>query len=372
MAEVVKTFGDARPASSLLREVSAVPTIFPVFDWRVEVGGLPIGKIVLVHGPSAEGKTPFTIGLGRSFLARDHFFDWIDAEHSTDAKWMRQMMGPLYTHPGFTAPQSIGGYEKVRAHVRRWCEGIGEAREKNRIPEDTTGVAVVDSIQNLLPEGVWDELRKSSTLAAEKARAAAKDSKRRKGKPKGHIDGAGGRVGQIQAGYNAAWVKELTPLLAETRTTLVIITRERAEEGEGFFSDEVITTIGGKDLKYASQLWLRIISEGVWHKKGDDPAKLAGHKHTIEIRRSKVGPHRHKIMSAWYHTSNGLLCPEGFDSARDVLDLGRELAVVEERGSHIYFDGEQLGNGEANVLTKLREDAGLLAALELECRKKFA
>lgn len=374
MAEVVKNFEGLCPAADLIREVTVVPTIFPYFDWRVDVGGLPVGSIALVHGPSAEGKTPFVIGLGRSFLEGNHFFNWIDAEYSTPATWMKQQLGPYYNHIGFTAPKHVGTYEHVRSLVRRWCDGIGEARIKGLIDDDTTGVCVVDSISQLIPESAWDEMRKSATPKAEAARAAAKEKpvRGRRQKPKGHIDGAGGRLGQIQAGYNAIWVKELGPLLYETRTSMVVIARETLEEGEGMFADDVVHVGGGRHLKYGSGLWLRAVSDPVWQKKGDEKGIIVGHKHTIEIRRSKVGPRREKMPVACYHTSNGAVCPEGFDRARDVLELATDMTdVLTMKGSNYYFTGEHLGNGVPATLERLRAEPELCATLERECRSRF-
>jgi hypothetical protein len=377
MTKVVDRIEGVRPASRLIREIEVVPTIFPAFDYHVDVGGLPTSTIVLVHGPSAEGKTPFVIGLGRSFLERNHFFNWIDVEYSTPAPWMRQQLGPYYEHPFFTAPVKIGTYENVRSLVRRWCDGIGEARNRGDVPEDTVGVCVIDSISQLIPETAWDEMRKAATTKAEAAKvaameAAAKGKKPRRGaKPKSHIDGLGGRLGQIQAGYNAVWVKELRPILYETRCTMVVIARETLVEGEGFFAQEEAHVGGGRHLKYGSDLWLRAVSDQVWQKRGEENL-FVGHKHTIEIHRTKFAPKTEKIPEAYYHTSNGVACPEGFDRERDVLALASEMGgILDERGSNYYFAGEHLGNGVPATLEKMRTDHALAAAIELECRSKF-
>ncbi len=45
-----------RPRAEVIRDVEAVPTIFPQYDDVVGVGGHPISRFTLVHGPSNEGK----------------------------------------------------------------------------------------------------------------------------------------------------------------------------------------------------------------------------------------------------------------------------------------------------------------------------
>lgn len=370
MVEVVKNMGGARPAHEVVREIQVVPTIFPILDWRLGVGGLPVGRIVLVHGPSAEGKTPFGIGLGRSFLERDHFFDFVDAERATDKKWAKALLGDFYEHPGFTTPGMIGAYEDVRAHARRWADGIGNARAKGLIDEDTTGVMLVDSIGRLMPKTLWDELGKATKADEDEAKAKKKS---RIAKPKKGIDGMGGRAGQIKAAFNAAWLGELVPLCADTRTTVVIIARETKEEGSsngGFFADDIITVNGGRALLYDSSLWLRVVDSPIY--VGPEGAKqLVGFKHTVEIRRSKLGARREKIPEAAYFTSNGVAAPLGFDRYRDVLELGIELGAIEQKGSYYHLDGEVLGQGKEKVLEKLRAEPGMLELAEATCRQKF-
>lgn len=63
----------------------SVPTIFPYYDYATKIGGHPIDRFGVVHGPSSEGKTKFALGLGLSFLKRQHFFGLVDAEMCYDA-----------------------------------------------------------------------------------------------------------------------------------------------------------------------------------------------------------------------------------------------------------------------------------------------
>jgi RecA/RadA recombinase len=53
---VAARFKGFQPAAEVLTKVRAVPTIFPQFDHATKVGGLPVERFMLVHGPSAHGK----------------------------------------------------------------------------------------------------------------------------------------------------------------------------------------------------------------------------------------------------------------------------------------------------------------------------
>lgn len=56
LGAVAAAFKSFRPEAESFTRVKAVPTIFPGFDHGVRVGGFPLERIALVHGPSGQGK----------------------------------------------------------------------------------------------------------------------------------------------------------------------------------------------------------------------------------------------------------------------------------------------------------------------------
>ena len=56
LMRVSQAFGQFRPASEVLTDVRAVPTRFVQLDHATRVGGWPIERFTLVHGPSNHGK----------------------------------------------------------------------------------------------------------------------------------------------------------------------------------------------------------------------------------------------------------------------------------------------------------------------------
>jgi RecA/RadA recombinase len=355
LGSVAEELGDWRPQAEVLVRVEAVPTVLVDYDYRLGVGGHPIGRITLIHGPSGDGKTEFLLALGLSFLARGHFFGMVDAERTTPQEWVRALFGDLADHPGFVAlPAS--SYEGVRKGVRRLCDKVGEARAKGRIPPDTTGIIGVDSIRKLVPEKLWDNLQKSIV-----------DAKKDKG-----IDGFGGRAGQMKAALNAAWVDELVPLMADTRMAIAIISREtKLDEGGGLFGPtRDWKTGGGSALFYDSSLDVRVRQE--WLVEGDGKDKrTVGERRLLDVHKLKVAGKQVRVPRAAFHVSNGADgTPPGLDPARDLLALGVELGSIELRGSSYRYDGRQLGAGKAKALAKLR-DLGLRAEVEAATRALF-
>lgn len=351
LASVAAGFKNFRPAVEVVQKIQAVPTIFPQYNAMTGVGGHPISRLSIVHGPSNEGKTTFTLGLGCSFLERGHFFALIDAERSTPEEWLRELMRDKFDHPGFVALPS-SSYEQTVDAVREFCDGVAEARIKNRIPEETTGIIVLDSLRKLVPKNLIGKLQKGSE--------------------KNGVDGIGGRAGQIKAALNAAWVDELVPLLADTKMAMTMIARETEDPNAGMFDDQ-FKVGGGKAVFYDSSLAIRIVRRYIPHPD-EELAKTGSHvgeRHTIEIRKTKVSQKRSKRPRGYFHTSNGAMpgSPLGFDFARDLFELGRELGVVEQKGSWYSLDGEKLGQGEVAVLKRLWGDAETLATLERSVMK---
>jgi recombination protein RecA len=99
---------------------------------------------------------------------------------------------------------------------------------------------------------------------------------------------------------------------------------------------------------------------------------LYGTRHAVQIRKTKIGGRTEVVPTAYFHTSNGVLVPEGFDPARDVLELAEDLGVVEKSGSWYSFEGERVGNGAHASVKRLSENPAMLAGLEKATRAAFA
>lgn len=343
MQSVAERFKSWRPAKEVLTRVRALPTIFPQLDWKTHCGGWPLQRFALIHGPSNHGKTTFVHGLGLSFLQSGHWYAYIDAEFTTPEDWLVRLMAAHSDDPGFIALRPTS-YENVVEAVREFAETIAEAREKGKLPPDTTGFAVVDSIRKLVPERLLEKIAKGE----------------------GGIDGAGGRAAMMRAAINAQWLDELTPLLYHSGISLAFISRETENPDSSPWAPE-FKVGGGKALEYDSSLVCRI-TRAQWLKDGED---IIGERHRVTIRKTKVGPKEDKQEQAHFHTSNGKLVPEGFDRARDVLELAVELGVVQKAGAWLRVGDHKLGHGENEAVKRLGADANLLEEIESMTRARM-
>lgn len=366
MKKVAAGFASLQPASKTMTEVKAVPTCLIQFDHATRVGGMPTERFVLVHGPSSHGKTKFTLGMIRSFLSLDHFALFIDAERTTPRAWVDTMLGSwgedrLMNHPGFLykRPET---YEQTIADVRQYCMGIAEAKDKGQLPEDTAGLIVVDSIRKLVPKKLLDQIL--SDTSGEKVDIAK-------------------RAGQMKAGMNANWLDELVPILERGNISMNCITREMVDpNNQNKFAIQFGTNYklgGGDALFFDSSAVMRVeraayVTKEAKKAEGEDktPPVVYGERHRITIRKSKIAGKEDKVTRCYFHDSNGLWVPEGFDTARDVVELAVRFKVVEKHGAWFSAGDERIAQGEHNTVKLLTERPDWLARIAEATREKFA
>lgn len=371
LAGLGKALGDLdgwAPAGTGLREIRAVPTIFPHVDHVLGVGGWPTDRFGLVHGESNEGKTTFVLGLILSFLLRGHAAALIDAERSTPASWVRKLFpAELVDSPAFRVHYPTT-YEETRVAVRKWAEAIGEARAKGEIDADTTGVLVLDSIRKLVPKRLLEALLKDIPVEDED-----KPRNRFAKKKAGGVDGMNGMAARYKAALNAAWMDELTVLLAQTGTCMVAIGREYKASDTGgslSFGDDFVLG-GGSSLFFESSVVARVGVEKGLYVGPDGEKRLVGEQHFVQVRKTKIAGKVVRYPLAHFHTSNGAEYPFGFDRGRDLLEVGQSAGVVELNGAWYWFGKEKLGQGDLAAAKKLAGDPGLLERLEFAVRATF-
>jgi recombination protein RecA len=347
-----------KPAPEVLLSVRSVPTIFPQFDWVTGVGGLPLERVVVVTGPSNHGKSAFALGLASSFVQSGHLAGYEDAEQTTTVDWARELMREFADDPRFMAMRPTS-YEAAVEATNVFCHNIADAREAGDLPEGAGGVVIVDSLRKLVPEKIMKEINKDSLGSG--------------------IDGMNGRAGQIRALYNGAWLDILVPLMASTGCTVVLIVREvddpNADPWDKKFGNDFKIT-GGKSLIYESSLLLRItragwVTDGKKKDEGGD-GKIYGERHKVTILKTKVAGKEERTPSGFFHTSNGLLVPAGFDRARDVIDLAIKFDIVKVNGSWYSYGPDRLGQGLNNAVETLASNEVLLDTIEKACRTVFA
>lgn len=354
MASLADEFskGGWQPARKVLSKVEAVPTIFPQFDYMNRVGGLPLARIMTLHGPSSHGKTKAALGMLLSFLKAKHFAALIDAESTTPHSWCSELMAEYADSACFMASRP-DSYEDANDGVRNFCTTIAEAREKGRIPPNTSGLVVVDSLRKLVPKDFFAKLMK-------------------KGADEVGFDGMGGRGAQIKAGINAQWLDEIVSLLNATNCALVLIVREyedaNASALDKKFGNDYKIAGGGAPI-YDSSLVVRV-TRASWIARGGESKEVLGERHLLRIWKTKVAGKSERTVDCYFHTSNGVMIPEGYDLARDLIELAIKFEMMKQEGAWIRW-GDRSFNGVNQAVEKITADPAVLAELDAQVRSGF-
>lgn len=358
LASVAAEFAEGgwKPAVEVLKRVEAVPTIFPQYDYGTRIGGHPLGRICTIHGPSGLGKTSFVIGLMLSFLKRKHFAGFVDAEMTTPIDWCATLMtSEIANQPAFVAMRP-STYEETDDAIRLMCTKIGAARENGRVSKSTSGIVVVDSIRKLVPTRLLQTLLKEGTS----------------GRSEGGIDGMRGRAAMYKAALNAQWLDEMVPLLERTNCTLVIIAREtedpNADSNAKMYGNDWKIN-GGKALIYDASIAARVTRANWIYQGSGEGRKVVGERHLVRIHKTKVSGKEDKVIDVYFHTSNGVLTPEGFDTTRDLLELAKKFEMV--TGETWLAWGDRKFQGENKFVAEVSANRALFSELDAQVRSGF-
>lgn len=325
-------------ASDALDYVRAVSTIFPDFDRATRCGGVPLRRIITVHGPTHGGKSAFIAGLLRSFVDAGHMGGYVDAEHATDLSFLDELFERrTETIPNFLGMRPTSYEDTVDAadEFLKWMVAERKARfgkyGKAPIPahENLAGFLVIDSLNKLTPEKEMERLKKDGGEALDKG------------------------LGRQRANMNQAWLDHIVPLLGPAETALGLIVQER--DADDLDPWEMPTLKGGKASQYDASLLVRVMKSSEV-KRGEKEDKVCyGFKHKLRIWKSKVGHMDGRWSDAAFHMSNGVLVRAGFDTARDTLEVAKDLGIVAVAGSWLSW-GKKRWQGEHNAVAALTKN----------------
>lgn len=298
--------------------------------------------------------TVYSVGLMLSFLQRYHFVAHLDAEMTTPITWCEKLMGSYANHPAYLASRPTS-YESAVDDVRRFLNAVSEAKAKGIVPQDTSGLVIVDSLRKLVPQNLMKTLLKD-------------------GAGKAGIDGMRGRGAQVRAALNSQWMDELVPLLHESNCAALLVTREavdpEADAHARKYGWKNATKInGGAAVVYDASIVARIDRDRYIYQGSEEMKNVIGERHCVEIWKTKVAGKEDKTVNTFFHTSNGKLILEGFDRARDVLDLAKEMEIVKGEG-HYSWNGQKW-HGDNQAVQKLTAAPEMLAELEQQVRGGF-
>jgi len=144
-------------------------------------------------------------------------------------------------------------------------------------------------------------------------------------------------------------------------TTLIALNQLR--EKIGAYGDPEYEP-GGRSIGFTCSVSLRL-RRGDWITLGTgDNKRIIGQITKYKTHKNKTYKQQQTGEFDFYFDEGGTVPAGMIDNAKELIILGIVYEVIERRGGWYYYNGSQLAQGEANVVTKVREDEKLFAEIK--------
>ena len=290
-------------------DVDAIPTGAVSLDLALGIGGVPRGRVIEVYGPESSGKTTLALHVVANAQKAGGTAAFVDAEHALDPSYAKK---------------------------------IGVNVDELLISQPDSGEQALDIVETLVKSNAIDVIIVDSVAALV---------------PQAEIEGEMGdhHVGR-QARLMSQAMRKLTPLVAQSNTTVIFINQIRMKIGVMFGNPE--TTTGGQALKFYSSVRVEI-RRAAQIKKGDE---VVGNRVKVKIVKNKVAP---PFKTAEFD----IMYNEGISISGDALDMGVKFDVIKKSGNSYTYGDEKLGVGREKVRAYLKEHKKTLAAIQKDITK---
>jgi recombination protein RecA len=255
-------------------------------------GGLPRGRIIEIFGNAGSGKSSLCLHTVIAAQSAGLKCAFIDVEHSLDAIYAEKL-GVNVTDLYIAQPSCAEEALDIAGRLIQTSE---------------MGIIIVDSVSALVPR---TELE--------------------------------GDVGDAHMGLQARLMsqamRKLTGVVSKTNSILIFTNQIRAKFVP--FGDPT-TVSGGNALKFYSSIRLQM---NALSAKVQENNKIIGYGVKITCVKNKTAPP--------YQTCNiDLIYGLGFDAKRDLINIGIEKKVIEQKGGWYYL-GENKWHGKEDMINNI-------------------
>jgi len=271
-------------------------------------GGVPLGRLIILHGAEASGKTTLALQIVAQAQLQGGVAVYMDTEYKLDPDYAAAL--------GVNTKRMINVQPSYLEQAFAVCEGAIERAAKHR---ESTGLStpiliVLDSMNSTISksqfEGEWDDQHYAP-----------------------------------QARVFSALLPKLMPKVSRENVCLLWVSQVRKKMGVMYGDDEEIAG-GNAPRFYASQV-LKVRRIGTV-KKGEEKVKVAN-KITVEFVKNQVAP---PFKKAECELEYG----KGFNQPLAILTQAEKWGIVERDGNTYRYEGKKIGGSIAYAVAKLDDD----------------
>lgn len=282
-------------------------------DGAIGRGGIPLGRITVLHGMEASGKTTLALHIAAEFQQQGGIVLFVDAEYKLDPEYASNI-GVDVSKLIICQPEYL---EKVYSVIDKTIEMVSKVESKRKIPV----LVVLDSLNAARAkceiEGDWDAAHYAP-----------------------------------QARIHSNSIPKILKKLSDTDVALLFISQVRENVGVIFGPKDTIA--GGKSVKFYASVIMGIKTTGKIKNGKDEPI---GNHTELEVRKNGIAP---PFKKARFDILYGI----GIDRDRSVINRAVELGIVLLKGAYYSYGDVNLGQGMRNVLSNISED--VLEAIKRE------
>ena len=292
--------------------VDTIPTGSLSLDIALGIGGIPRGRIIEIFGQESSGKTSISLHIIAEAQKMGGTAAFIDAEHALD---------PNY------------------------AQTIGIKLDDLLLSQPNSGEQALEITENLVRSGAIDVIVVDSVAALV---------------PEAEIAGAMGdsQVG-LQARLMSQAMRKLSGAIHQSNTSVIFINQMRSLVNASGWGPTT-TTSGGLALKFYTSVRMEIKRIGSIDEKG----QKVGNETLVRVVKNKLAP-------PFKEAKFDILYGKGIAKSRDLLNVGKQLGIVENSGNWLSYSGEDLGQGIIHAANNLDQKPELLEKLSLEIRTKI-
>lgn len=291
-------------ADSSAAQVQWIPTNILALD-RVMGGGLPRGRVVTIWGSSASGKSTTALQIISAVQKQGGNAAFIDAEQTYYPEWAEACgvdnSSLLLIRPDY-GEQALDMVQEL-------------------VKTNEFDVIVIDSVPALTPKAIVDKAVEERTMA-ETARMMT------------------------------TFLSKVTPIIAKTKTSLILLNQVRSNVGVMYGPTEVMP--GGKAIGFYSSIVLKVSKD----KKQIVLDKLTGDAigHMMIVKNEK-----NKVASPFRSSSYMFYYNQGADNREAVIDDAIFKGIIIKPASgptyRINFNGQEVKIvGRGNICKYLMEN----------------
>lgn len=290
-------------------------------DGAIGRGGVPLGRLTILHGAEASGKTTLALHLVAEVQKMGGVAVYIDLEYKLDPEYAARL-GVDTKRLIISQPAYLEKVFGLIAAVVKRAASIREARGGQRVPI----LIVFDSM--------------NAAITKEMFEAEGYDKKEIAGPPR----------------VFSALLPKVMPLVSKEDVALVFISQVRQKINVMFGDAEEIA--GGNAPKFYASLVIHVKRIGA-EREGE--VKI-GNKVQVECKKNQIAPPFRRVHAL-------IRFGKGFDRESAMVTRGVELKVVAKDGNNYNYGEQRLGVGLAASAKALRKNPEWRDQLAREIRK---